>query len=108
MPDENTADQPNEVSPNAQAGVSAPPPKKLRYTLGPRFLVCYGGPVKIELSPEALNVFNQIMNMTEDDPADIVRKAISLYKVAMEAHQEGKAVGAASTPAALDTEFVGF
>ena len=110
MPDENTADQSNEVTPNPPVGESTPPPKTLRYGLGPFFRMTRraAAPVTIELSPEALDVFNQIMNMTEDKPNDIIRKAISLYKVAMEAHQQGNAVGSASTPSALDTEFVGF
>jgi hypothetical protein len=81
----------------------------VRYALGQRFLYYPpGSKLTLDLSPEALQVLNQVLNMTPDQPADIFRKALAMYKAALEAHQAGKAVGAAATPDALETEFVGF
>jgi hypothetical protein len=62
----------------------------------------------VDLSPEAANLFNQIMTQTGDSPSDLVRKALALYKVAVDAHGEGKFVGIAQTADSLETELVGF
>ena len=45
---------------------------------------------------------------TGDDWTDVIRKALGLYKAAVDAHREGKAVGVTADPSVLDTEFVGF
>ena len=98
----------NKIDPsNSDAAVSTVAKKKGRETSS-RSRIRQGSPFTFELSRQALLVFNQIMDMTEDEPNDIIRKAISLYMVALEAHNEGKAVGFASTPDAFETEFVGF
>jgi hypothetical protein len=65
--------------------------------------------VTIELSKDALDLVKGIVNQTNDDPSDVFRKALALYKLALDAHKEGKHVGiAATTDNPLDTEFVGF
>ena len=63
--------------------------------------------IAIELSPEATRTFNELMSRTGDTPSDIFRKALGLLKFAEEAKREGKAVGIATTPDSLETEFVG-
>jgi predicted transcriptional regulator len=63
--------------------------------------------IAIELSPEAARSLNELMSRTGDSPSDLFRKALGLYKLAEEAKQKGKAVGIATTPEALETEFVG-
>jgi len=67
-----------------------------------------GNRITLDLSPEGSSVLNQLMNETADSPDDLFRKALALYKAAQDAHREGKAVGVASSPDALETEFVGF
>ena len=47
------------------------------------------------------------MQQTGDSLSDLFRKAIGLYKLAEEEKREGKAVGIATTPDSLETEFVG-
>ena len=68
-----------------------------------------GTKVTIELSKQALDLVKGIVNQTNDDPSDVFRKALALYKLALKAHNEGKRIGIADTmDAPLDTEFVGF
>lgn len=67
-----------------------------------------GGKVTLDLSPEALDLLTRLMEQTKDTPEDFFRKAFALYKAALDAHAEGKAVGVAPSPEALETEFVGF
>jgi hypothetical protein len=62
----------------------------------------------LRLSLQAKGLLDSIVNLTDDEPDDIFRKAISLYKVALEAHAQGKAVGVAASADSLETEFVGF
>ncbi|MHC5540227.1 hypothetical protein ACYOEI_18565 [Singulisphaera rosea] len=108
MPDEHGVNESNEVTAHSLVEEAAPSSKQVRCRVDPRVLHNPRCSLSIELSPEALNVFNQILNMTNDASNDVIRKAISLYRVALEAHQQEKAIGSASTPAVLDTEFVGF
>lgn len=79
-----------------------------RTKLGPPFRVYKGNKIVLDLSPEASGVLNDLLNRTGDSPDDLFRKALSLYKAAQDAHREGKAVGVAESPDALETEFVGF
>ncbi|MGO9597090.1 MAG: hypothetical protein ACLP7Q_03620 [Isosphaeraceae bacterium] len=63
--------------------------------------------IAIELTPEANQALDELMQRTGDSLSDLFRKAIGLYKLAEEAKREGKAVGIATTPDSLETEFVG-
>jgi hypothetical protein len=63
--------------------------------------------IAIELTPEANRALDELMQRTGDSLSDLFRKAIGLYKLAEEAKREGKAVGIATTPDSLETEFVG-
>jgi len=67
-----------------------------------------GNKITLDLTPEASRVLNELMNATDSDPEDVFRKALSMYKAAVDAHGEGKAVGIAASPDVLETEFVGF
>jgi hypothetical protein len=64
-----------------------------RFGLGPSFRLYVGDKITLDLSPEASDLLNQLLDQTGDSPDDLFRKAIGLYKVAQDAHQEGKAVG---------------
>jgi hypothetical protein len=61
----------------------------------------------LDLPPEAAQALNRLMRETGDSPSILFRKALGLYALAMEAKSEGKAVGIAKSPDALETEFVG-
>lgn len=63
--------------------------------------------IAIELTPEANQALDELMQRTGDNLSDLFRKAIGLYKLAEEAKREGKAVGIAITPDSLETVFVG-
>jgi hypothetical protein len=93
------------MSEEAKGQTKEPSP---RHVLGPSFRVHVGDKIALNLSPEASKLLNQLMNMTADSPDDMFRKALALYKAAMDAHKEGKAVGVAASADALETEFVGF
>jgi hypothetical protein len=63
--------------------------------------------IAIELTPEANQALEELMSRTGDSPSVLFRKALGLYKLAEDAKREGKAVGIATTPDSLETEFVG-
>jgi len=63
--------------------------------------------IAIELTPEANQELDELMQRTGDSLSDLFRKAIGLYKLAEEAKREGKVVGIAKTRDALETVFVG-
>lgn len=82
---------------------------KPRYPIKQGVLRWYkGNKITLDLRPEASRMLNDLMNLTESDAEDIFRKALALYKAAVDAHWEGKAVGVAASPDVLETEFVGF
>src|SRR5437763_2363300 len=60
----------------------------------------------VELPPEAATELEQLMRQTGESPTDIFRKALSLYRLAKEAAQAGKAVGVAENPDFLETSLV--
>jgi hypothetical protein len=58
---------------------------------------------------EKLNGFlDELSAKTGESPSEIMLKALALYKAAMEAVEQGKAVGIANEPSQLEAEFVGF
>jgi hypothetical protein len=63
--------------------------------------------ITLNLSDHMRDVLNELLKRTEDKPDDMFRKALALYKLAIEAHDQGKSVGIATSPDALETEFVG-
>jgi hypothetical protein len=65
-----------------------------------------GPNLHLTLAPEAVAFLNDLLRDTHDSPEDLFRKALGLYRLAVDARHEGKAVGAASRPEGLDDEFV--
>jgi hypothetical protein len=61
----------------------------------------------LNLTPEAADELNQLMAQTGDNPTQLIRKALGLYKVTKQAIREGKAVGIAETADSLESQFVG-
>jgi hypothetical protein len=61
----------------------------------------------LNLTPEAADELNQLMAQTGDNPTQLIRKALGLYKVTQQAIREGKAVGIAETADSLESQFVG-
>jgi len=66
-----------------------------------------GAKIALDLTPEAAKSLNDLISRTGDTPAALFRKAIGLYALAKQAESEGKAVGVATNPDSLETEFVG-
>ena len=62
----------------------------------------------VDLSPVALNVLKDLIDQTKDTPSDVLRKALGLYKLAVDAHEQGRHIGATTTADPLETEFIGF
>jgi hypothetical protein len=62
----------------------------------------------LDITPDAAAELDQLMRQTGDDDATtFFRKALALYKLALDAAREGKEVGIAATPDSLETRFVG-
>ena len=62
----------------------------------------------LEVSPHANAVLEDLAARFGSDKGDVLRKAVGLLKLAMDAREEGKRVGAVEPDQDLDTEFVGF
>jgi hypothetical protein len=62
----------------------------------------------LELSAHANAVLEDLAARFGTDKADVLRTAVGLLKLAMDARAEGKWVGAGEPDQDLDTEFVGF
>jgi len=63
--------------------------------------------ITLDLTPEASRALEELTESTGQDVSVVFRKALALYKLAREATKEGKAVGVATTPDVLETEFEG-
>jgi len=63
--------------------------------------------ITLDLTPEASTALNDLIDLTGQDMDVIFRKALALYKLAKEASRDGKSVGVATTPEALETKFEG-
>jgi len=73
---------------------SPPPPHNARITL--------------ELTKEASQALEELMESTGQDVSELFRKSLALYKLAKEAEKDGMAIGATPQPEALETQFTGF
>jgi hypothetical protein len=62
----------------------------------------------MSFSDQARDILNEVLDRTDGKPEDMFRKALALYRIAVEARAQGKSVGIARSPDALETEFVGF
>lgn len=62
----------------------------------------------LNLSAGADAILSDLAGRCGGDKADVLRKAIGLMNLAVNAREEGKAVGIAERPEVLESEFSGF
>ena len=62
----------------------------------------------LAMTPEANELIASLAQDTGHSEGDVLRLALGMFKTAVEAKQQGKHVGVASAPEALDLELVGF
>jgi hypothetical protein len=62
----------------------------------------------LAMTPEANGLISSLSQETGLSEGDVLRLALGMFKTAVAAKQQGKHVGVASTPEALDLELVGF
>lgn len=62
----------------------------------------------LEMPVQASYLITELAGEMGIDPGEVILRGIALLKAAHEAKSDGKAVGAALSPDALDTEFTGF
>ncbi len=65
----------------------------------------YGPNLHLTLAPEAIAFLNDLLRDTRESPETLFRNALGLYRLAVDAHREGKVIGATSRPEGLDDEF---
>ncbi|MBW4622284.1 MAG: hypothetical protein KME17_23390 [Cyanosarcina radialis HA8281-LM2] len=63
--------------------------------------------LSLDVSAELYQTLNNLSQQLHGDTADVLIKAISLLKVAVEAEKEGKTIWIANRNQELDTEIVG-
>ena len=62
----------------------------------------------LDMSPDVYDLLERLAGETGAPKVEVIRKALGLYAVAIDARREGLTVGAVSDDQPLDTEFVGF
>ena len=62
----------------------------------------------LAMTPEANEVLAGLAQETRLSEGDVLRLALGMLKVAVDAKRQGKHVGVAGSPEALDLELVGF
>jgi hypothetical protein len=62
----------------------------------------------LDMSPEVHEFLEQMAEEAGTTKIDVIRKALGLYRLALDARREGLIVGAVSEDQPLDTEFIGF
>jgi hypothetical protein len=62
----------------------------------------------LAMTPEADEFLADLAQRTGVSEGDVIRLALGMFKTAVDAKDQGKHVGVASTPDALDIELVGF
>jgi hypothetical protein len=62
----------------------------------------------LAMTPEANEFLADLAQRTGRSEGDVLRLALSMFKTAVDAKQQGKHIGVTSTPDALDVELVGF
>ena len=62
----------------------------------------------LAMTPEADEFLADLAQRTGLSEGDVLRLALGMFKTALDAKQQGKHVGVASTPDVLDIELVGF
>jgi hypothetical protein len=62
----------------------------------------------LAMTPEANEFLADLAQRTGLSEGNVLRLALGMFKIAVDAKQQGKHVGVASTPDVLDIELVGF
>jgi hypothetical protein len=62
----------------------------------------------LAMTPEADELLSDLAQKTGLSEGSVLRVALGMFKIAVDAKQEGMHVGVASEPSALDVELVGF
>jgi hypothetical protein len=62
----------------------------------------------LAMTPAAEEFLSDLALRTGLSEGDVIRLALGMFKTAVDAKQQGKHVGVASTPDVLDMELVGF
>ena len=89
------------------AAVEQPPPVDAIETIFSRWIGDAGGRVQtVEFSPEYDGLLEHLAEATHVSKAEVLRRAIGFYTLAVEARQNGKWVGSVEADRELDTEFV--
>jgi hypothetical protein len=65
-----------------------------------------GPDLQLTLAPAAVAFLNDLLRDTHESPETLFRKALGLYRLAVDARREGKVIGTAPRPEILDDEFV--
>ena len=70
------------------------------------YFVLEGNRLVFDFTDESVEFLNRILRETGDSPELMFRKAMGLYRMTLDAQQEGKFVGVVTDPEILETEFV--
>jgi hypothetical protein len=62
----------------------------------------------LAMTPEAEKFLATLAARTGKSEGDVIRLALGMFKTAVDAKEQGKHVGVASSPDVLDIELVGF
>ncbi len=62
----------------------------------------------LSMTPEASELLAGLAHDTHQSEGDVLRLALGMLKVAVDARKQGKHVGVAGSPEALDVELIGF
>ena len=62
----------------------------------------------LAMTPAAEEFLGDLAHKTGLSEGEVLRRALGMFKTAVDAKQQGKHVGVASTPDVLDIELVGF
>jgi len=64
--------------------------------------------LSLDLSPETNALLEDLARKIHGTKGEVLRKAVGLFKLAMDAREQGKRVGTVGPDEDLETEFVGF
>jgi hypothetical protein len=67
----------------------------------------YSPRITLEVTPEMMATLQQITRDSKQPLDEVFTRAIALYQATLKANAEGKHVGYAASPDALDVEFTG-
>jgi hypothetical protein len=85
---------------------NAEPTAQIRPATDRGYFVLEGNRLVFDFTDESVEFLNRIMRDTGDSPELMFRKALGLYRMMLDAQQEGKFVGVVSDPEVLENEFV--